>query len=803
MSQETRILYMEDNEGTARLLQKRLSRAGYTVDIAATGGQGLALTAANAYDVILVDYKMPGLNGLQVIQRLLEQGQLPAIIMLTGTGDEHIAVEALKLGATDYVVKDVEAVYLDLLPSIIEQGLKNRQLLEDKRRAEEALKRSEQYYRSLIENSLDLILLTDAAGNIRYVSPSIRSLFGMDEQSLIGQNGLEFLASGGSRPLDSHTYTSIQCFFQALLHAPDKLIEAELQVFINGAALWLEVRGRNLLHQPWIAAVVFNIRLITERKQAEAALRESEERFRQLFELAPDPYAITDTDGNLIDCNRAAAEIMRTDREHLIGKPVIEIGSFLPVEYNSLVQAFKASVANHAYFQVEVSIRRFDGTQFIADIRVEPVTIKGEPRILGIVRDITWHKQAEAQMVANLYQLQTLSKIDSKLTRKLDIDYVIDMALETIMGVSGADAGSIHVIDQDLVVQSRSIGYPADIPAPLEQRLVASRAAQQKEPEWVTNAAADPTHTAVLPDTASQITIPLLSQDRLVGVLHIETRQADRFSEDIFEFLKLIASRVSVAIDNARLYHTTQEQLAELQTLYTQLTQLEQLKTDMIRVASHDLRNPLAVVSLDVYVLRRLLGDQLSAQEKKHLEQIENAAKQMQSIARDFLSLDRLDAATSGDVPQHMTNLSDVVKDTFAYFHAQAEQRKQIYRLRLPESSVFVQASRPELQRAVANLIGNAIKYTPSGGSIDVALRQDAQGVQFEVIDSGYGIPAEQQAKLFQPFFRAQTEETAAIEGSGLGPHLVKRLIERMGGTISFRSTYGKGSTFGFTLPPL
>ena len=106
-----------------------------------------------------------------------------------------------------------------------------------------------------------------------------------------------------------------------------------------------------------------------------------------------------------------------------------------------------------------------------------------------------------------------------------------------------------------------------------------------------------------------------------------------------------------------------------------------------------------------------------------------------------------------------------------------------------------------ELQQVIANLIGNAIKYTPEGGTIDVSLRKHGTLVQFEVTDSGYGIPVEQQQKLFQPFFRVQIDETKSIEGTGLGLYLVKKFIERHHGKILFYSEYGKGSTFGFTLP--
>jgi signal transduction histidine kinase/DNA-binding response OmpR family regulator len=140
-SRPVRILYMEDDAGLARLLQKKLEQAGYEVDIAYNGEEGLAMYAKGSYDVVAVDQNMPIFNGLEVIRTMASQGSLPPTIMVTGTGDEETAVQAMKLGAGDYIVKDVEGGYLELLPSVIEQVLHRRQLAEERQRAVEALER--------------------------------------------------------------------------------------------------------------------------------------------------------------------------------------------------------------------------------------------------------------------------------------------------------------------------------------------------------------------------------------------------------------------------------------------------------------------------------------------------------------------------------------------------------------------------------------------------------------------------------------------------------------------------------------
>jgi PAS domain S-box-containing protein len=320
---------MEDNEGIARLLQKRLERVGFTIDLAPDGEAGLEMSAQHPYDIIIVDYNMPVLNGLQVIQRLSERTPMPPTIMLTGTGNEQIAVEALKLGAYDYVVKDIDAVYLDLLPTVVEQGLQTNRLLRDKRLAEEKLEQSEKYYRTLIENSPDLIVLIDSEAVIRYISPAFRKIFGFDEQEIIGIKGVDLLTLDVNYPIDEQSIQVLTGYYQALLESSNQPMEIEFQVQDRqGSWRWLEIRGRNLLSEPWIESMVFNVRDITERKQAEEALRESEERFRMLFELAPDPYFINDLVGNLIDCNQAVEPLLGLSKTQLIGKNFVDMQIF-------------------------------------------------------------------------------------------------------------------------------------------------------------------------------------------------------------------------------------------------------------------------------------------------------------------------------------------------------------------------------------------------------------------------------------------------------------------------------------------
>lgn len=148
-----RILYIEDDPGLARLMQKILQRRGFVVDVASNGEDGLAMLRSNGYDLLLLDYNMPFMGGMDVIRMLSAEGNLVPMIMVTGEGNEAVAVEALKLGASDYIVKDADMKYMDLLPSVVDQVLYRQQLVKERRQMQETVRESEERYRLFFESN--------------------------------------------------------------------------------------------------------------------------------------------------------------------------------------------------------------------------------------------------------------------------------------------------------------------------------------------------------------------------------------------------------------------------------------------------------------------------------------------------------------------------------------------------------------------------------------------------------------------------------------------------------------------------
>jgi PAS domain S-box-containing protein len=217
-----KILHLEDNEGLARLLQKRLVKEGHTVDWAKDGVDGLAMYEQAIYDIVIVDYNMPRKSGIEVMKTLLLTDNPPPIIFLTASGDEKLAVRAMQEGASDYVVKDIDLGYLDLLPTVISNSLHKKRLAEDKRLAENELretnenleervrerthelamanarleeevairrKTEEENIRlaTAIDQAADAVVITDTSGEIQYVNPAFERQTGYSRAETVGK----------------------------------------------------------------------------------------------------------------------------------------------------------------------------------------------------------------------------------------------------------------------------------------------------------------------------------------------------------------------------------------------------------------------------------------------------------------------------------------------------------------------------------------------------------------------------------------------------------------------------------------
>lgn len=228
----------------------------------------------------------------------------------------------------------------------------------------------------------------------------------------------------------------------------------------------------------------------------------------------------------------------------------------------------------------------------------------------------------------------------------------------------------------------------------------------------------------------------------------------------------------------------------------TGLIELTRLKTRMIRMASHDLKNPLSRVSGYAQLIE--MSTELEPEVAHFLKHIDSAANEMLTLITELLDLEQLQA---DDGQRETIDFARLVAEVFSRHEPDATRKGQQLTKDLSAGSVQLEGQHRQLSQMVSNLIGNAIKYTPDGGNIVVRLSQNDTVIRFEVEDDGIGIPKAAQAKLFTEFYRVKSEATANISGTGLGLSLVRSVAEDHHGKVGVVSEAGQGSLFFVELP--
>lgn len=391
-----------------------------------------------------------------------------------------------------------------------------------------------------------------------------------------------------------------------------------------------------------------------------------------------------------------------------------------------------------------------------------------------------------------LQELEFLQRLDRELSWMLDTNYVLDITLDWAIRRTAADAGLIarKLSDHLQVVRVTGHAYHQASklmrePWPITVGTI-GWVAEVGKPfymPYVTNVS---DQHLIYEHTRSQLTIPLAVKEEVIAVLHLESRHPAHFSQDMRTFVSHVANRASMALHNAE--------------LYTRTYNAEQLKSDMIRMAAHDLRNPLGTIINGLNLIQRFQAE-MPARAEPVIKTIRSAAEQMALLIDELLTLEHIESHVNTTFSP--VDLAQALREAINRSRPDSEQKSHEMTVSVPEEPVMVLGELAYFRQAMLNLISNAIKYTANGGNINIRLEQIGTRAFFEVEDNGYGISQERQSRLFQRFYRAHQPGTEHIDGTGLGLSLVKAVIERAKGEIWFRSVEGEGSTFGFWLPIL
>ena len=654
---------------------------------------------------------------------------------------------------------------------------------------------SREYVDNIIQSMRSMLIALNPEGRITTVNHSLLQSLGYEEDELIGQHFNATILGEINRKHDSGVFSATMLLSQQMTQNVSQTFLAKDGRLIPVSVSSAMMRAPNGV----ILGVVVVAHDETERRHTEQQLRFQAE----LLQSISDAVVATDLTMKIVSWNRAAERVYGYEASEVIGRDLREV-----VKQASSNEARAIDPADTASnWRPEQVHYRKDGTmlQILSSISLMR-DVYDQPTGLVIVNhDITALKHTESELERRLEQLALLRHIDAELGHTLDIEKVLNFSLRAAVALAGADSGFIALIDErgDPQIEVYGNAVNSVTARNIEQHSVVTHLMTSLEALYYTDdTELEAIRESFQPGTKAVIALPLLNQQRFIGLVELETEKEENFTRDVFDFLSILVQRIATSVDNARLYRLSQNHLAELQSLYGHVSKLEQIKTDMIRIASHDLRSPIGLISGYLSLLETDLADRIQPLEAEFLAEAMKATNRMEQITRDLLSLERISQVADANF-EETVDLIEIVERAVETYRRQAAHGRQklVYAVDTALDQAIVNGDPAQLYEAMSNLLSNALKYTPEGGEITVMLRRSDDNAVFMVTDTGYGIPESEYDKLFLPFSRAASAETAAVRGTGLGLHLVKNIVDRHDGRVIFRSEYRKGSTFGFELP--
>ena len=393
--------------------------------------------------------------------------------------------------------------------------------------------------------------------------------------------------------------------------------------------------------------------------------------------------------------------------------------------------------------------------------------------------------ETDEKLAKRVDELTLLRRIDLQLNQKLNTQATMRYTLETASRLSHATEGHLGIVQGDPPEIMATHHYTAETneTKSTKEHPIHLQNAYPKSWEAVDN------RKTVMFDTGQYglvtvMIVPILLNKEAIGVVILLREDGNPFTSEEQELVERIVTRAAINIENGRLFEAVQA--------------ADNAKTEFVGIVAHDLKAPMT--SIQGYAdLLLMNADNLSEKEQKFLGRISSTVKRMEILVSDLADVSRIESGQflMESIRVNTGTVIEAVRDTIT---PQIQERNHSYQEDIEDNLPDMFTDYYRLVQVLINLLSNAYKYTPDGGTITLSVKHTDNRIQFAIADTGVGLSAEQIKSLGTPFWRAEDDFTHSQPGTGLGFFITRSLIEQMESQIEISSAVGQGSTFKFSV---
>ncbi|MEH1840953.1 MAG: response regulator [Nostoc sp.] len=773
-----RFLLLEDNPLDAEVIHFTLNDGGANFELlrVETRAEFVKALETNAFDLILADYALPGFDGISALEIAHNLCPHTPFIFVSGSMGEELVIEALKLGATDYVLKR----NLRRLVPCVQRALREAQEKRDRQLAEARLR---QVAAKLPHGA---VFIVDRDLRYQLAEGEALEWVGMTTENFVGKTLWEALEPALADSYEPYLRQALNGESFALEH------NSHDRYYISHGTPLRNDRGE----VDGVLAMSYDI---TDRKQTEIALKQSEARFRLMVASAKE-YAILTVDPNaaITSWSAGAEHLFNYSEAEMIGR---DSRSLYSLEDNlkdrvgwELQTAQTQGQAENECWHIRKDGSRFWGSGFVMPLRDKADDVQG---FIKIMRDVTSQRQADERLrllyeiTSDLLEVEQpmtlMHNLFGKLAPQLGLDFYYNYIIESKDNRPILHLKNYEGVAQELAEALEWIEFGECVcgfAAQERQQIVLNRAEIATDPRAQT--VRDQSGTAY-------ISQPLIVQERLLGTISFGSCTRTRFTSEEIDLLQLMSEQIAIALDRANLIVSIQQHAEQLQ-------RANQIKDEFLAVLSHELRSPLNPILGWAQLLQK--GKLNAARQREALLTIERNAKLQSQLIEDLLDVSRIMQGKLS-VKVAPLNLISVISAALETVRLAAQAKNINLRIDLDQTAP-ISGDAARLQQVVWNLLTNAVKFTPDDGQVIIELRQIAGQAQIRVIDTGIGIQPEFLPHVFDYFRQEDSSTTRRFGGLGLGLAIVHQIVELHGGTVKAESLgKNQGTTFTVQIPIL